>query len=191
MKIVKTWQPVWSTESKIESGGLYPLGLNSFHDTLESYLIQGIVFGANKLRYFTYSCWIIGDIEVNENCMNYAEFIEAFIKRENALALGLYLLKPKYSVAGSVSMSKIVKDNKEEYNCVFKLMKTKDLGAYEQNYAGSIYKWGLTYTDENGIKKLTATGSEIYRIHDNYLKQASSDYYISYKGKKMFLLLFY
>ena len=176
------WRPKWTSEVKIESGGRYPLGLNRFHDALEDYLIKGIVLAANRLRYYTYCCWIIGDIEANVACNTYEEFVEAFRKRENALALGLYLIQPEYGVPGSDAISKIVNTEKDEYDCTFHLMQSNELGAYGLYYAGSMYDWGLTQTDEKGIKKLTNLGKEIYTIHDEYYQRINPEYYMEYKG---------
>lgn len=181
--MVTSWEPTWTSESKIESGGRYPLGLNRFHDALEDFLIKGIVLAANRLRYFTYSCWIIGDIEANENCEKYDEFVDAFNRRENALALGLYLMKPEYGIPGSDAISKIVQDNKEDYDCTFRLMQSNDLGAYGLYYKGSIFDWGLTETSDKGIIRLTETGKELYKIHNDYLKQINPEYYINYRGR--------
>jgi len=178
-----SWKPTWTTEAKIESGGRYPLGLNRFHDALEDYLINGIVLAANRLRYYTYCCWIIGDIEVNEQCNTYEEFVEAFRKRENAVALGLYLIQPEYGIPGSDAISNIINDKKDKYDCTFRLMQSNELGAYGLYYAGSMYDWGLTETDETGIKKLTTLGQEIYVIHDKYYRRINPEYYIQYKGK--------
>ena len=177
------WKPEWTSEVKIESGGRYPLGLNRFHDGLEDYLIKGIVLAANRLRYYTCCCWIIGDIEVNETCNTYEEFVEAFRKRENALALGLYLIQPEYGVPGSDAISKIINGEKDEYDCTFHLMQSNELGAYGLYYAGSMYDWGLTQTDEKGIKKLTNLGKDIYAIHDEYYRKINPEYYVEYKGK--------
>ena len=178
------WQPQWTTQVRIESGGRYPLGLNRFHDGLEDILIKGIIGAANRLRYITYCCWAIGDIEKNENCSDYAEFVDAFTRRENALALGLYMLQPEYSIYGSDAMSKIVKDTIKEYDCTFRLMQSKDLGAYGLYYAGTIYNWGLTETDEKGITRLTQTGKELYEIIDQHYRQVQPSYYEKYRGKK-------
>ena len=56
------WLPKWTTPVKIEAGGRHPLGLNRFHNHLEDLLIKSIVWLAESLPHFTYSCWAIGDI---------------------------------------------------------------------------------------------------------------------------------
>lgn len=178
------WQPQWTTQVRIESGGRYPLGLNRFHDGLEDFLIKGVIGAADRLRYVTYCCWAIGDIEICETCVDYAEFVNAFIRRENALALGLYMMQPAYGIYGSDAMSKIVKEGIEEYDCTFRLMQSKDLGAYGLYYAGTIYNWGLTETDEKGFIRLTQAGKEIYKIIDQHFKREQPEYYKKYKGKK-------
>ena len=178
------WQPQWTTQVRIESGGRYPLGLNRFHDGLEDFLIKGVIGAANRLRYVTYCCWAIGDIEMSETCVDYAEFVDAFTRRENALALGLYVMQPDYGVYGSDAMSKIVKKGIKEYDCTFRLMQSKDLGAYGLYYAGTIYNWGLTETNEKGFIRLTQAGKEIYEIIEQHYQQVQPEYYKKYKGKK-------
>lgn len=179
---------MWSDTIKIESGGRYPLLLNRFHDHLEDFLIKAIVSTTDKLRYISYCCWAIGDIEKNCDCKEYEEFVEAFTRRENALAIGLKLLNIKnedseaIKIYGKNTIDNIVGNNKETYNCSFKLMKSANLGAYELYYKGTIFNWGLVYQDENGIIRLTKSGEEIYNILENYYSK--SQYYLKYKGEK-------
>ena len=178
------WQPKWSSQVRIESGGRYPLGLNRFHEGPESFLIKGIIEAANRLRYITYCCWVLGDIQKNENCENYVDFVQAFRNRENALALGLYMGSPDHSVYGSDAMAKIVSDDIDEYGCTFKLMQSNDLGAYGLYYAGTMFNWGLTETDKNGIVHLTQSGLDIYNIMERYIVEVQPEYYVDYKGKE-------
>jgi hypothetical protein len=178
------WIPQWTTQVKIESGGRYPLGLNRFHDGLEEILIKGIVVAADRLRYITYCCWCIGDIEHTENCNDYSEFVDAFTRRENALALGLYLMEPNYPVRGSTAISKIINVNDKIYDCTFRLMQSNDLGAFGLYYKGTIYNWGLTETDEKGVIKLTESGKELYKITQKYYERTKPDYYTKFKGLK-------
>ena len=137
-KEVFNWQPFWTREVKIESGGRYPLGLNLFHNHLESFLIKAIVYSANRLRYITYYCWAIGDIQESVECEQYSDFVKAFRLRENALALGFYLRKPEYSVIGSVAMKQFDNKDIKEYDCSFKLMQSNQLGGFGLYYIGMI-----------------------------------------------------
>jgi hypothetical protein len=93
------WNPFWTEEVKIENGGRYPLLLNRFHDHLEEYLIKGIVSITERLRYISYCCWIIGDIEHTMKIDKYHEYEEAFRRRESALAIGSFLLNPETKLA--------------------------------------------------------------------------------------------
>jgi len=176
--------PQWTTQTKIEGGGRYALGLNGFHDGLEEILIKGIIAAANRLRHITYCCWAIGDIENNVRCEDYAQFVDAFTLRENALALGFSLTKPDHTVYGSTVTSRIVKETARDYDCSFRLMQSNELGAYGLYYAGTIYNWGLTATDDKGIPQLTPSGKKLYDIIDKKYRQISPDYYRRYKGKK-------
>ncbi|MBX9179710.1 hypothetical protein HCG68_01885 [Paeniclostridium sordellii] len=182
------WTPMWSDTVKIESGGKYPLLLNRFHDHLEDFLIKGIVSTTDELRYISYCCWVIGDIEKSYNCKEYNEFVEAFRRRENALAIGLQLLNinnedgESIKVYGRNTIKNIVSDSNKNYNCSFKLMKSANLGAYERYYKGTIFNWGLVWQDENGVIRLTESGKEIYSILEKHY--SNSQYYLEYKGKK-------
>ncbi|MFC2166895.1 hypothetical protein ACFLQZ_02910, partial [Acidobacteriota bacterium] len=177
------WQPSWTEEVKIESGGRYPLGLNRFHNGLETFLIKGIVYTANRLRYITYYCWAIGDIQESVNCEQYSDFVEAFRLRENALALGLYLNKPEFGVVGSRAISHIVSDDLKEYDCSFELMQSNQLGGFGLYYSGTMDSFGLIQINENGIYELSETGKKIYQI---YLKRIqNTKYFQHYKGKKI------
>ena len=178
------WQPQWTTQVRIESGGRYPLGLNRFHNGLEEILIKSITVTANRLRYITYCCWAIGDIEQLENCQQYAEFVESFRRRENSLALGLYQRKPEYSFYGSTSISKSIKKGGKEYDCSFDLMESNKLGAFGLYYAGTIYNLGLTETNEKGIIVLTELGKELHAIAERYYSKAKPKYYKSFRGKR-------
>lgn len=177
------WQPQWTTPVRIESGGRYPLGLNQFHDDLEKFLIKGVIDQANRLRYVTYCCWAIGDIKESEACDDYADFVDAFTRRENALALGLYMMKPDYGFYGRNTVSNIV-NGENEYSCTFRLMQSNDLGAYGLYYAGTIHNWGLTEKNERGIVQLTQNGKKIYEIIEEYYQKKEPKYYTKYKGKK-------
>lgn len=176
--------PEWTTPVRIESGGKYPLGLNRFHDGLEDILIKGVISAANRLRYFTYCCWAIGDIENNIICNNYSEFIHAFTLRENALALGLYLMQPDYTVYGSDAIKSFSREDNNTYDCDFRLMQSNDLGAFGLYYKGTIFNWGLTETDDKGIIRLTHSGKKLYNIINEHYKKLQPEYYKRYKGQK-------
>jgi hypothetical protein len=182
--VINNWQPHWTTQVRIESGGRYPLGLNRFHDGMEEILIKSIVIAANRLRYITYCCWAIGDIERYESCQKYSDFVEAFRRRENALGIGLFQLKPEYSVPGSTALSKIVKDGVKEYDCSFDLMESNELGAFGLYYKGTIYNFGLTQSNEKGSIILTELGKELYNIAERYYSKSNAEYPRKYAGKR-------
>jgi len=178
-------KPYWTDQVKIESGGRYPLLLNRFHSHLEEFLIKGIVFATDRLRYISYCCWIIGDIEENVKPEKYEEFMIAFQRRESALAIGTYLNQPT-SILGhypkygeDVIMSKYI-GNEENFSTTFRILLTQKLGAYGLYYTGSMYNWGLIYRNEKGIELLTESGKELYWMMNNLL--SSTDYYKKYKG---------
>lgn len=180
------WNPFWTEEIQIENGGRYPLLLNRFHDHLEAYLIKGIVSVTDRLRYISYCCWAIGDIENSMHCKKYYEFEEAFRRREGALAIGTYLLKPEtvmgnYTTYGRDVMRGVVEDVTTIYRTSFKVLPSNDLGAFGQYYKGTMQNWGLTSIDEDGIIRLTELGTELYKImSDSY---GNNSYHANYKGQ--------
>ena len=139
----------------------------------------------------TYYCWIIGDIETHENCDDYAQFVSAFIHRENALALGLYISDPYAGINGATAMSHIVANNKEKYDCSFRLMQSNDLGAYGLYYAGTIYNWGLIESDEKGITTLTESGRELYMISTGIISRQNRSIIRNIRARKSYPLKFY
>lgn len=177
------WQPRWTTAVKIESGGRYPLGLNRFHNGLEEILIKSITVLANRLRYYTYCCWAIGDIERYETCQNWGEFVDAFQRRETALAIGLYLWGPDYSVPGSDKISKVVTADAESYDCGFSIMQSNSLGAFGLYYIGSSYTLGLIENNAQGIVTLTPAGWKLYEIAEKRYRQSRPNYYARYRGQ--------
>lgn len=185
MSMDTNWHPTWTTEVKIEGGGRFPLGLNRFHNGLEEILIKSITWLANRLRYFTYSCWAIGDIENNSPCENWSDFVEAFQRRESALAIGLYLLEPEYSVPGSNKVSKLVGDGVDQYDCSFSIMESNRLGAFGLYYIGTAYNLGLIEYNEMGVVVLTPEGWKLHTVADRRLRNARLDYYRIYRGKRI------
>ena len=179
------WTPFWTDETAIEKGGRYPLLFNRFHDHLEEYLIKSIVTVTDRLRYISYCCWIIGDIENTIKCKKYIEFEEAFRRRESALAIGTILLNPEtdmgnYTTYGRNTMRGTVEDLNKLYKTSVPTLPSNPLGAFGQYYKGTLQNWGLTYVSEDGLIYLTESGAELYKIMDNHYQ--NSHYYIKYKG---------
>ncbi len=177
------WQPFWTSDVKIESGGRYPLGLNHFHSHIDTLLNRNIVYGADKLHYISFYCWAIGDINENEKFKNYAEFVEHFQRRENAFSLGLYMNDHDYTVRGSDKLGKVYNQNNKDHNTSFRLMKSDPMGAYGLYYGGVIYGFGLIKVNENGIPSLTDSGSEIYKFMVGIYSKTK--YWKNFKGSKI------
>lgn len=181
------WKPFWTDEVTIESGGRYPLLLNRFHDHLEEYLIKGIVSITDRLRYVSYCCWAIGDIEHNMKYTSYADFEEAFRRREGALAIGTYLLDPEtvlgnYTIYGRDTMRGVVENINKVYDTSFRVLPSNPLGAFGQYYKGSLQNWGLTYVGEDEMIHLTDLGNELYEIMVS--SYTGNEYYEKYKDKR-------
>jgi len=177
------WQPGWSRVEKIEGGGRYPLQLNRFHNGLEELLIPSLTELANRLRYISYYCWAIGDIRKTNQNLSYQEFVSSFWRMENALAVGLHLLKPKYPYNGNNNPN--VRETVTQSICDlnFQLMQSNRFGAFGLYYVGTTQNLGLAEVDENGIYALTDPGKRLYQIYDAYLQSQNSRYYVEYKNQ--------
>lgn len=167
------WEPFWHTEVKIESGGRYPLGLNSFHDHMDDFLNKGIIHGAYRLQYMAFYCWAIGDTVAELKSPTYSQFVTAFSKRENAFSIGLRLLHPDASIPGDTALREIFSSKGSEYKLSFRLLKSQDMGAYGLYYAGAMFGFGLISVDENGIPTLTELGKATYNALDLELKNTA------------------
>lgn len=185
MTLSTYWQPQWTTEVKIESGGRYPLGLNRFHNGLEDLLIKSIVYNANRLRFFTYCCWAIGDIERTERCESYGDFVKAFVRRETALILGLCLIKDEdYPIQGSTRAMHALREDRESYDCSFSVMESSELGTFGLYYVGTAYNLGLIETNDEQIYTLTPSGSKLYHLAEARYRKLRPEYYEKYRGKR-------
>lgn len=177
---MSNWQPKWTTQVKIESGGRYPLGLNRFHDHLEELLIKSIIFNATRLRHFSYCCWVIGELEY---CETYEQFKLAFRRYETALGMGLVLNEFEYSIAGVEAVKRHLKPEASQQTCDFGLLK-RDLGVFGQYYIGSAYNFGLVERGEKGVYKLTDAGKKLHGLLDRHYRRVQPAYYREYRGAK-------
>lgn len=181
------WQPFWSDAAIIENGGRYPLLLNRFHDHMEEYLIKGIVSTTDRLRYISYCCWAIGDIEATLECETYYQFEEAFKRRESALAVGNYLIQPEtlmgnYSIYGRDVMKVRIDKNAQFQSLSFRILPSQPLGAFGQYYKGTLHNWGLIYVNDEGVICLTDLGEKLYNIMDSIYSKTR--YYMEHKGQE-------
>ena len=149
-------------------------------------LIKGIVSVTDRLRYISYCCWIIGDIQNNIKPERYPDFVEAFRRREGALAIGTRLLQPKtvmgnYTTYGRDVMRGVVEEVNCDYKASFKILPSNELGAYGQYYKGTMQNWGLTFVNEDGIVQLTDLGFKLYLIKDSIYED--SEYCKNHKGE--------
>lgn len=177
------WLPKWTTPVKIEAGGRHPLGLNRFHNHLEDLLIKSIVWLAESLPHFTYSCWAIGDIAATERPDNNADFVTAFQRRETALSIGRYLWRPTDHIPGSTRVSARVRGEETDIDTSFSVMESDRLGAFGLYYSGSAYNLGLVEYDENGIPILTSAGQPLHAILDGRYRAMGRAYYRHYRGR--------
>ena len=177
------WLLGWSKVEKIESGGRYPLGLNRFHSGMDDILIKSITEQANRLRYITYYCWVIGDIYKNTTNLTYVEFVKKFHLLENALTVGLYLYQPDAPFYGKDNINVKTSKDKTECNLDFQLMHSNLLGGFGLYYVGPMQNLGLIEINNNGIYSLTKKGEELYRIYESYLLAHKTKYYESYISK--------
>lgn len=180
-----TWSPLWSKVEKIEGGGRYPLGLNGFHNGLDDLLIKSITELANRLRYITYYCWAIGDIHKDNQHIKFNQFVKEFSLRENALAVGLYLLQPDYGFNGKDNPQVRSSVNQEECQLDFQLMRSNKLGAFGLYYIGTTKNLGLVEINTEGVFTLTAAGKNLYEIYERFLQHMQPAYLYEFKARAL------
>lgn len=103
--------PGWSAPSKI-SLGRDPLGLQATSVRIYRSLIPGLTNVTNRLRYYSFYCWVVRRFEIDEHADNDARW-RVFIRRAEALyAFACHLVDTEGSdgLAGSIWARDQLKD---------------------------------------------------------------------------------
>src|SRR5918993_3155838 len=78
--------PRWTKRVATE-GGRDPLGLSRVAFMITDYLLSGIVTTTDRARYYSFYIWALWHIANEEQPDNFQEFVNAFRRREAAMAL--------------------------------------------------------------------------------------------------------
>jgi hypothetical protein len=148
---------MWTKRVVTEMGGRDPLGLSRLGDTIKEFLLSGINTNNTRARYYSFYCWALWHIEQEEKLRNDREFIDAFRRREAAMALATMAHNRETSPVGV----KAVRPRLDEglaagvFDCDFKVLPSNSLGGYGQYYAGSLYHLKLYHRPENSFDMVT------------------------------------
>lgn len=159
-----------------ELGGRDPLGLSRVAFLITNYLLTGIITQTSRARYYSFYPWALWHIEHFERPRNYAQFNQAFRRREAFLALSTLSLNPKSSVVGSQVVGPKLEKFKAtgEIDTNFKVLPSNAMGAYGQYYGGSLYDLRLTSQTEDGIEHCApGTATELAEAYHSVVSQTT------------------
>lgn len=155
-------QPMWTKRVATEMSGRDPLGLSRLGDTIKEFLLSGINTNNTRARYYSFYCWALWHIEHEESPRGYREFVDAFRRREAAMALATMAHNRETSPVGV----KAVRPRLDEgittglFDSDFKVLPSNSLGGYGQYYAGSLYHLKLYHRPEDSFDLVTPVVGE-------------------------------
>lgn len=154
--------PRWIERVTTEFGGRDPLGLSRVSNIITDYLLTGIITTTDRARYYSFYCWALWHIVMEENPRRYQDFVDAFRKRETTVALATVANNPETSPVGVLAIRPRLQTGSAEGKvyCDFRVLPSNPLGGYGQYYAGSLYELGLTYRSGDGIDHVTEGDAE-------------------------------
>ncbi|MCA1564353.1 MAG: hypothetical protein LC803_01590 [Acidobacteria bacterium] len=154
--------PKWTKRVITDMGGRDPLGLSRVAFLITDYLLTGIITTTDRARYYSFYCWALWHIQQEEKPKKYQEFLDAFRRREAAMALATIANNPATSPVGVEATRIYFSRGKEtgQFDCDFKVLPSNPLGGYGQYYAGSIYHLSLSHRPEDFIDRVTEGTAE-------------------------------
>ena len=173
MNDIADYFPKWTKKVITEGGGRDPLGLSRVAFILTDYLLSGIITTTDRARYYSFYTRALWHIEQEENSTNYEAFVDAFRRREAAMALSTLVANPELSPVGVEVVRNQLDRGKQtgEFDCNFKVLPSNNMGGYGQYYGGSIYQLRLTHRDENAIDRVTDNlGTELAGAFDRSIR---------------------
>lgn len=166
--------PRWSKRVVVEFGGRDPLGLSRVAFLITDYLLKGIITQTSRARYYSFYPWCLWHIDRFDKPLNYAQFNQAFRRREAFMALSTLWQNPNSLVVGSEAVTPRLEKSKEtgELDTNFKVLPSNGMGGYGQYYGGSLYQLGLTSRTEGGIEHCAeGTASKLAEAFDRAVSQ--------------------
>jgi hypothetical protein len=154
--------PKWTKRVVTDLGGRDPLGLSRISQTITDYLLTGIITTTDRARYYSFYCWALWHIQIEESPSKYQDFVDAFRRREAAIAIATVLNNETTSPVGVLAVKPKIEEGRSigEFETDFKVLPSNQLGGYGQYYGGSIYQLGLTYRLEDGLDLVTEGRAE-------------------------------
>jgi len=146
--------PRW-TKRVVTEGGRDPLGLSRVAFMITDYLLPGIVTTTDRARYYSFYIWVLWHIAKEEQPTKIQDFVDAFRRREAAMALATLAADNSASPVGVDATRKYFATGIDAglFDCDFQVLPSNRLGGYGQYYAGSLYKLGLLEGTEEGISR--------------------------------------
>jgi hypothetical protein len=153
--------PRWTKRVATE-GGRDPLGLSRVAFMITDYLLSGIVTTTDRARYYSFYTWVLWHIANEEKPDNFQEFVNAFRRREAAMALATLAADESSSPTGVDATRKYFATGMGTglFDCNFQVLPSNRLGGYGQYYAGSLYKLRLMEGSESGVDRPTPGTAE-------------------------------
>lgn len=154
--------------------GRDPLGLSRVAQTITDYLLTGIITQTDRARYYSFYCWALWHIQMEESPTRFQDFVDGFRRREAAVALATVLNNEETSPVGVTAVRSVINEGRPagRFNSDFRVLPSNQLGGYGQYYSGSIYQLGLTHRLEDGMDRVTEGSAETLAntFHDSVKK---------------------
>jgi hypothetical protein len=143
-------------------GGRDPLGLSRVAQTITDYLLTGIITQTDRARYYSFYCWALWHIHMEEVPKRFQDLVDGFRRREAAIALATVLNNESTSPVGVTAVRVMINEGRPvgRFNSDFRVLPSNQLGGYGQYYSGSIYQLGLTHRFEDGMDRVTEGSAE-------------------------------
>jgi hypothetical protein len=164
--------------------GRDPLGLSRVAQTITDYLLTGIITQTDRARYYSFYCWALWHIQMEESPKRFQDFVDGFRRREAAVALATVLNNEETSPVGVTAVRTMINEGRTagRFNSDFRVLPSNQLGGYGQYYSGSIYQLGLTHRLEDGMDRVTEGNAET--LADTFHDSVKETPYIK---KRLFL----
>lgn len=108
---------------------------------------------------------------MEESPKKYQDFVDAFRRREAAIAIATVLNDETTSPVGVTAVQVKINEGRSEgqFNTDFRVLPSNQLGGYGQYYGGSIYNLGLTHRLEDGMDRVAEGSAEalVTTFHDS------------------------
>ena len=130
---LKMMLPRWTKRVATE-GGRDPLGLSGVAFRITDYLLSGIVTTTERARYYSFYTWVIWHIANEEPTEDFQEFVNAFRRREAAMALATLAADTSASPVGVDATRKYFARGNEtgSFDCNFQVLPSNRLGGWSK-----------------------------------------------------------